>query len=68
VTGETVIKVAGSGKNFIVQKGVNRESYHCDTRCEPTVSLGDGSGFLSQNAGDIAARNAAQTGGSVPGR
>ncbi len=68
VTGESVIKVAGSGKNFIVQKGANRESYHCDTRCEPTVSLGDGSAFLSQSASDIAARNAAQTGGSTPGR
>ncbi len=61
VVGESILKVAGSGKNLTLQLGERRESFHCEQRCEPTVSLGDSNTYMDQTAAAIRNRNAAQT-------
>jgi hypothetical protein len=57
--GESVIRVAAGEKHLIVQRGLERESYHCDPRCQPTVSLGDATKFLGEAIGQVSARNGA---------
>ena len=59
---ETTVKVASSNKNLILQRGVDRESYHCDPRCQPTVALGDATKFMGDTAGQISFRNSAESG------
>jgi hypothetical protein len=63
---ESMIRVSGSPDSTItVFRGLERESYSCDPRCQPTVNLGDSSKFLNDISGQVTSRNllSAPTGG-----
>lgn len=57
--GESVIRVAAQGNNLVVQRGMERETWDCSPRCQPTFSLGDSTKFATENAAQMQARNAA---------
>ena len=63
---ESIVRVQPSGKNLIVQRGVDRESYACNPNCQPTVSLGDSTKFMGEASGQITSRNAAATTSNAP--
>ena len=63
---EAIVRVQPSGKNLIVQRGVDRESYNCNPNCQPTVSLGDSSRFMGETSGQITSRNTAANTSSAP--
>ena len=54
---EALVTVRTSQTMLTVQRGVDRESYSCAPRCEPTVSLGDSTKFMQDTSGQITARN-----------
>ena len=55
---ESTIRVdSGNTKTMIVQRGFDRETYFCNPKCRPTVTLGDASKFSSDIAGQIGTRN-----------
>lgn len=54
---ETIVHVTASEKYLIVQRGVEREAYHCNPRCQPTVALGDSTRFMGETSGQIGSRN-----------
>lgn len=56
---ESTIRVSASGGKLMVQRGMERNSYICNPRCEPTISLGDDSGFMNGAAAMANARNSA---------
>ena len=61
--GESLIKVsADDTKNLIVQRGLERESYHCNQRCQLTYALGDSSRHMGETAGQIQSRNGVMAG------
>ena len=64
VLSESNLQVQPSASLVTVQRGMDRESYACHPRCEPSVSLGDSSTFMKEAIGDIAARNAAAAPGA----
>ena len=64
--GESTVRVAGADRSLTVQRGMERQSYRCDPRCQPTVTLGDTTSFLGDSAGQITTRNGASM-ASVPG-
>ncbi len=53
------LRVEPSESLVTVQRGTDRETYACEPRCEPTVTIGDSATFLKDAAGAISARNAA---------
>jgi len=55
--GESTVEVTAPKGDMIVQLGVNRQSYACDPRCEPTVNLGDQTKYTTEIAGQIKSRN-----------
>lgn len=55
--GESMIRVSASTNSLIVQRGVDRETWDCSPRCQPTFSLGDSNKFASENAGQMQSRN-----------
>ena len=52
----TVTVTAGQGL-LTVQRGMDRESYSCTPRCQPAVSLGDATKYLSDASTQITSRN-----------
>ncbi|WP_165361154.1 pilus assembly protein N-terminal domain-containing protein [Lichenibacterium ramalinae] len=62
---EARIRVRESPSVMVVQRGVDRETFACHPRCEPTVALGDSTAFLQRTIGDIQARNAQATGAAA---
>ena len=56
---ESTIRVSASGGKLMVQRGMERNSYICNPRCEPTISLGDADAFLNDAAAMANARNSA---------
>lgn len=44
---ESTIRVTAPGGKVVVQRGMDRHSYICNPRCEPTVSLGDAADFMT---------------------
>jgi hypothetical protein len=59
---ETRIKVTTlQGVNLTLQRGFERESWHCSPRCEPTAALGDTARHMSETLGQAATRNGAST-------
>jgi len=63
---ESMIRVSGSPDATVtVFRGLDRESYSCEPRCQPIVNLGDSSKFLSDISGQVTNRNmlSAPTGG-----
>lgn len=55
---EAGVRVMASTSLMVVQRGAARESYACQPRCQPTVSLGDSLSYLTDTSGQITARNA----------
>ncbi len=51
--GESVVRVSSGFKGLIVQRGMERESYDCAPRCQPTINPGDSSKYLGDTAGQI---------------
>ncbi len=60
--GESVIQVRGSFKGLIVQRGMERESWDCSTRCQPTINLGDAARYANDTAGMIKLHGGLATG------
>lgn len=55
---EATIRVQASQKLLTVQRGFDRESYQCETRCQPTVVLGD----VPRHMNDAISQSQARTG------
>lgn len=55
--GESLIRVTAPTKNLIVQRGMERETWDCTPRCQPTFSLGDATKFSSESSAQIQSRN-----------
>lgn len=70
VLNKTVHVKGPSPRNLVtVYRGADRESYSCAPKCEPRVTLGDGSKYFAATLGQTTARNgSAQSGkgGSKP--
>lgn len=65
--GESVIRVVSPTNDLVVQRGMDRESYSCLPRCEPTVRLGDANKYMTETGSQIQARNSmSQPGGGGP--
>jgi len=62
VVSESNLRVTAAGGGVIVQRGMERESYHCSPRCQPTVALGDASRHMSEASNQITARTAGEAG------
>ena len=54
--GESIVKVFGINHGLIVQRGMSRETYACNPRCQPTSNLGDDPAFAGQVSGQIKER------------
>ncbi|HLH10742.1 MAG TPA: pilus assembly protein N-terminal domain-containing protein [Methylovirgula sp.] len=50
---QSTIRVVAGSNALIVQRGMERESYTCAPRCQPTARLGDDPGFYGQVTGQI---------------
>ena len=59
VLGEQLISVeaASDGGQVLVQRGMERETYSCTPRCQPTLSLGDQQKHFDSTAAQANARN-----------
>jgi Flp pilus assembly secretin CpaC len=55
---EMDILVVGGSQALVVQRGMERESYTCAPRCQPTAVLGDDSKFFGDVTAEIQAHNA----------
>jgi Flp pilus assembly secretin CpaC len=55
---ESMIRVVDGNNALVVQRGLERQSYTCAPRCEPTVKLGDDAQYFGAVAGQIQSRNA----------
>ena len=55
--GESVIRVTAPSNSLVIQRGMDRETWDCSPRCQPTFSLGDSTKFASENAAQMQARN-----------
>lgn len=56
------IEVVGGANGLVVQRGMQRESYTCDPRCQPTARLGDDSKYFQDVTAQMQARNAQASG------
>ena len=54
---EADVRVVAGTSQLTVQRGLARESYSCQPRCQPTVSLGDDDAFLKGTSGQVQSRN-----------
>ncbi len=52
-TNELNIVVVGNSKALVVQRGMDRQSYTCEPRCQPTAVLGDDSKYFGDVASQI---------------
>lgn len=61
--GESTVVVtnAAGGGGLLVQRGLQRETYNCSPLCNPTVTLGDDSKFMTDTAGQAQARAASSS-------
>jgi Flp pilus assembly secretin CpaC len=58
VLGESIIQVEAATDGIIlVQRGLERESYSCTPRCQPTLSLGDVQRHFEGISGQTTSRN-----------
>jgi Flp pilus assembly secretin CpaC len=58
---QSEIRVISGTNALIVQRGMDRQSYTCAPRCQPTARLGDDAGYFNDVAGQISAHNAGAT-------
>ncbi|MGI3901697.1 MAG: pilus assembly protein N-terminal domain-containing protein [Janthinobacterium lividum] len=65
VMGEARLRVREAPSVMVVQRGMDRETYACHPRCEPTVSLGDSTAFMQRSIGDLQARNSQASGAAA---
>lgn len=65
VVGEARLRVREAPSVMVVQRGMDRETYACHPRCEPTVSLGDSTGFMQRTISDLQARNSQASGAAA---
>lgn len=54
---EAIVTVERSPGLITIQRGIDRESYSCNPRCEPAVALGDATKFLQETSQQITSRN-----------
>lgn len=55
------IRVISGSDALVVQRGMERQSYTCTPRCQPTARLGDDPKYFNEVAAQIAAHNAQAT-------
>ena len=65
VVGEARLRVREAPSVMVVQRGMERETYACHPRCEPTVSLGDSSTFMKRTIDDLQSRNSQASGAAA---
>ncbi len=65
VLSESNLKVEPSSAYVVVQRGPDRESYACQPRCQPAVSLGDASSFMAETIKNITSRNTIAAGSAT---
>lgn len=53
----TVSVAAPTDAVVVVQRGLERQSYSCTPRCQPSVVLGDSNSYFSENRGQADSRN-----------
>lgn len=63
----TTLRVQTTDATLTVQRGSARQTYACNPRCEPTVSIGDETGYFNEAVGEIKTRNEAAASGASPG-
>jgi Pilus formation protein N terminal region len=58
VVEDTVHVVGVTGDNLVVvYKGVDRESYSCNPKCEPRITLGDSTAYFNSTLAQTGSRN-----------
>jgi Flp pilus assembly secretin CpaC len=65
MVGEARLRVREAPSVMVVQRGMDRETYACHPRCEPTVSLGDSTAFMQRSIGDLQSRNSQASGAAA---
>lgn len=55
--GESIVRVTGAENLMVVQRGMERDSYTCMPRCQPTVNLGDTPEDFTNATSQIKSRN-----------
>lgn len=58
---QSEINVVGGTNTLVVQRGMERQSYSCTPRCQPTARLGDDPTYFNLVASQIQAHNAQAT-------
>ncbi|WP_375461748.1 pilus assembly protein N-terminal domain-containing protein [uncultured Enterovirga sp.] len=53
----TVSVAAATDAVIVVQRGLERQSYSCTPKCQPSVALGDANTYFSENRGQAESRN-----------
>lgn len=66
VLAESIINVAGGTNALVVQRGMDRESYSCAPRCQPTERLGDDDKYLNTVSTQAQAHRSRLTGSVAP--
>ena len=61
IVGQLDVRVEPPSNLLTVQRGMDRESYSCAPRCQPTVSLGDAGTFLTGTIESVSKRNGLAT-------
>jgi Flp pilus assembly secretin CpaC len=61
-TNELNILVVGNSKALVVQRGMDRQSYTCEPRCQPTAVLGDDSKFFGDVTSQIQSHSSSALG------
>lgn len=65
VLSEARLRVRESPRLLVVQRGIDRETYACQPRCQPTVTLGDAHDYLQGTVKDIQTRNGLASGAAA---
>lgn len=58
---QSEINVVSGTNSLVVQRGMERQSYSCSPRCQPTARLGDDSTYFNQVTSQIQAHNSQAT-------
>ncbi len=62
ILSEALLRVREPSSVMVVQRGAERETYACQPRCQPTVTLGDSMAFTQRSISGIQARNGLASG------
>ena len=54
---ESMIRVIANDTALVVQRGMERQSYTCAPRCQPSVRLGDDAKFFGEVSAQVQAHN-----------